>query len=308
MTVVSNLSRRRAQSQILGIIPRSIGYLQGGYKDSTLQSKVQLFNTITQTGRIVYDTGYLRRYTPGLSGNFSGYFSTSDSATFSKFSYVTSTAASSFSMLQYPSVTASDFNIFTVGWVLCSTAVSTSAVTCDRWTRMSFTTETPVNYGALGNAFSMTRQSASTGLGSVFVQTNYTGLSVLNYATNTVTSNAGNSSLMNSGEAIAVGLSRNDDSSIAFVGMSPFHCKVGLTGTVVNSISQLPAFTYHFSESHTVTSATDGYLMAGYSDTTGRYGGTQHALCQKTNFSNNAITTLPDLVLAQSSGQMMQGF
>ena len=58
MALVVNLSRRRAVEQLLGVVPRSIGYLQGGYKGSTIQSKVQLFNTITQTGRIVYDTGY----------------------------------------------------------------------------------------------------------------------------------------------------------------------------------------------------------------------------------------------------------
>lgn len=75
MALVVNLSRRRAVEQLLGVVPRSIGYLQGGYKGSTIQSKVQLFNTITQTGRIVYDTGYQRRYTPGLSGNLNGYFS-----------------------------------------------------------------------------------------------------------------------------------------------------------------------------------------------------------------------------------------
>ena len=36
MALVVNLSRRRAVEQILGVVPRSIGYLQGGYKDSVI--------------------------------------------------------------------------------------------------------------------------------------------------------------------------------------------------------------------------------------------------------------------------------
>lgn len=35
MALVVNLSRRRTVEQLLGVVPRSIGYLQGGYKDTT---------------------------------------------------------------------------------------------------------------------------------------------------------------------------------------------------------------------------------------------------------------------------------
>lgn len=308
MALVVNLTRRRAFEQILGTVQRSIGYLQGGYKDTTIHSSVQMFNTITQTGRIVYDTGYQRSYTPGVSGNLSGYFSIDDTTKYNKFSYVQSAASASFSTLQYPEVSASDFNYYTVAWILCGDSTTWApATTSTKWTRVNLTNETPVNYGALGNAQSTSRQGSATGLVGIFAQTDYYGLSILNFATSAVTTNPGNSALMNSGQQVAAGMCRSD--SIAyFVGFSPFNCKMTFTGATLTALSQETAFTYNFGESHSVSSATSGYMMAGYNDTTGKYAGSQHGLCQKITFANSSITTLPDLVLPQSSGQMMQGF
>ena len=308
MALVVNLSRRRAVEQLLGVVPRSIGYLQGGYKDSILQSKVQLFNTITQTGRIVYDTGYQRRYTPGLSGNLNGYFSINDSVNFNKFSYVQASASASFTTLQYPSTSASDFNVYNVGWLLCSTAVGYSGTaSANNWSRVLFSNETPVNYGTLGNAQATSRQALSTSTTATFVNTDFTALSVLKFSNASVTTYGGDASLLNSGANVMAGMCRNDSAGY-FVGFTPFNCKISYAGTTISAYSQETAFTYHFAESHSVTSATAGYMMAGYKDTTGRYGNTQHALCQKLTFSNSSITTLPDLVLPQSSGQMMEGF
>jgi hypothetical protein len=49
-------------------------------------------------------------------------------------------------------------------------------------------------------------------------------------------------------------------------------------------------------------------MMAGYQDTTLKFDNEQHGLCQSIRFATEAITTQADLVLPQSSGQMMQGF
>ena len=309
MSLVNSTTRQRPVSQLLGIVSRSIGYLQGGYKGTTIQSAVQQFNTVNQTGRIVYDTGYQQSYKPGLSGNHAGYFSIDNLGGHNKFSYVTSTASSSFSTVIHPQTTASDFNVYTVGWILGSvTGAAWGAYPADSWTRVNLANDTPINYGSLSTAaMCTTRQGGATGLCAVFINTDYTGLTVLNYSTNAITSNAGNSTLMNSGAQIPCGMCR-DNSATYIIGFTPFNMKVSLSGTTITALSQETAFTYNFGESHSVTSATDGYMMAGYSDTTGRYDSTQHGLCQKITFSNSAITTLADLVLPQSSGQMMQGF
>ena len=310
MALVVNLTRRRAVEQVLGTVARSIGYLQGGYKDTTFHSSVQLFNTVTQTGRIVYDSGYQRSYTPGVSGNLNGYFSINRSGAFNKFSYIQSSAAASFTLpVVYPSVTASDFNVYTLAWILCSTSNTWAPATgMTSWVKLTLATDTPTNYGNLSaSPQSTTRQGAATGKDGIFVHTDYVGLIVLNYANNSVTTNAGNSTLMGSGQQVSCGMCR-DDNTAYFVGFAPYNCKISLSGTTITGFSQETSFTYNFGESHSVTSATSGYMMAGYNDTTGRYGNTQHALCQKITFANSSITTLPDLVLAQSSGQMMQGF
>jgi len=313
MATTKSLTRRKAGGT-LGAIQRSIGYLQGGYKSNAgvnnVHSEVQLFNTTTQTGSIVYDTGYQRYYTPGLSGNHYGYFSINTNVDFNRFSYISATASASFQMAQYPQVTVSDFGIYSTGWVVCSsTGPGYGPWAATSWSKIPFTTESVVNYGSLSTSpQGTTRQGASSGLCGIFMNTDYTGLTILNFATEALTSNAGDSSLLNSAVQIPCGMSHLDNSAVYFVGLMPFNMKISLVGSTITALSQQTKFTYNFGESHSITTNTSGYMMAGYSDTTGRYDMGQHALCQKITFSNNSITTLPDLVMAQSSGQMMQGF
>src|ERR1035437_4751603 len=291
----------------LGTIERSIGYLQGGYKDSTIHSKVQLFNTITQTGSLVYDTGYQRNYRPGISGNYNGYFSTYDSIAYSKFNYINATASASFSTVNHPSVTASDLNIYTQAWILCTATASWSGSGVTDWVRLTLATDTPVNYGTISsNPEGMTRQALSTGNGAFFLNMNVPNLTILNYSNLSVVNVAGISA-MDTGMQIPCGMSVNDTFGY-IVGYIGRNVRVNMSGLSILSYAVATPYTYNFGESHSIASSTSGYMMAGYADTTGRYGGTQHGLCQKITLSNEAITTLPDLVLAQSSGQMMQGF
>jgi hypothetical protein len=308
MSMLKSLTRRKSGGT-LGIVNRSIGYLQGGYKDSTIHSRVQLFNTTTQTGSIVYDTGYARYYTPGMSGNNNGYFSINNNTDFNKFSYIAASASSSFTMPQYPQTSASDFGIYSVGWMLSSTAGATwGQYGTTGWSSVPFNTEAVTNYGNLSaSPMGTTRQSPSTAFCAIFLNNDYVSLTILNFSNNALTTDAGNSSLCNGGIQIPVGMCRSN--TIAYiVGFSPFNMKMTLSGASITAFAQETSYTYNFGESHSVTSSTDGYMMAGYNDTTGKYGGSQHGLCQKITFSNSAVTTLSDLVLPQSSGQMMQGF
>ena len=103
----SSLRRGQAGSINIGIIERSIGYLQGGYYTGSLPGtrndgttypppgqtrgagaswqSIQAFNCITQVGAIILDTGFYRRYYAGVSGNTAGYYSTDTTTNFQSF-------------------------------------------------------------------------------------------------------------------------------------------------------------------------------------------------------------------------------
>lgn len=291
----------------LGTIQRSIGYLQGGYKGATVQSKVQLFNTNTQVGAIVYDTGYQMNYRPGISGNYSGYFAISNTIAYNKFNYITSSAGVAFNTTTFPSVSVTDLNVYSNAWLLSTSYASWSGGVIDSvWYQINLTNETPVSNGNLSTTpQGTTRQALGSSTHGFFFSYTYQNITVLNFTTKAVT-NGITSALLNSGFGVACGMSVSDTKGY-FIG-TVGNTRLSMVGGTITGCVSATGYTYQFGESHSISSDTSGYMMAGYADTTGRYGGTQHGLCQKITFSNEAITTLPDLVLPQSSGQMMQGF
>lgn len=313
MGLIKLVTRKRSNDSgslsrgALGVIQRSIGYLQGGYKDTTIHSKIQLFNTNTQSGAIVYDTGYQMSYRPGISGNYCGYFAISNTVVYNKFNYLTSSASVSFNTPTFPSVSVTDLNVYSNAWLLSTTYLSwTGGVVDSNWYQINLTTESPISNGNLSSApQGTTRQALGTQSHGFFFSYNGQNITVLDFTTKTVSIGV-TSAILNSAFQIACGM-MVDNTKGYFVGMTG-NVRLGLSGGTILSCVNATGYTYQFGESHTVTSETSGYMMAGYADTTGKYGVTQHGLCQKITFSNEAITTLPDLVLAQSSGQMMQGF
>lgn len=307
MGLLKAFTRKRNVAGTLGPVQRSIGYLQGGYKDTTVHSRVQLFNTLTQVGQLVYDTGYQRYYRPGLSGGHSGFFSISDTVAFNKFNYITASASGSFSIGRHPGMTASDLNVYSQGWILATNAPSMQNA-IDEYFRVDMATDTPVSKGNLqADGYSSTRQGMSTGAAGFFCNVNSTNTNVLSFVTETANIQIGNALFAAAGMQIPCGMSVNNTKGY-MVGMGGRNVRMTVNGSTVVSTAQATTYSYNFGESHAIASATKGYMMAGYSDTTGRYGNTQHGLCQSINFANEAIATLPDLVLPQSSGQMMQGF
>ena len=309
MGLYKNYTRNRSvpgslSQGALGVVERSIGYLQGGYKDSTINSAVQMFSTITQVGQIVYDTGYQRYYRPGISGNTTGYFSISDTVAYNKFSFISGSASSSFSTALNPSVSVSDLG-YTVAWLLV-TATPSLVASIDDWLKLNLTTETPTSQGNLSaNPYGTTRQAMGTSSSGFFCNPNNTSVTALNFNTNAVATQT--VTPIDTGIQIPCGMSVNDTHGY-FVGFVNYNIRLNVSGTTIQSYNAATSYTYNFGESHSLTSATHGYMMAGYIDTTGRYGNTQHGLCQSIALATESITTLPDLVLAQSSGQMMEGF
>lgn len=307
MSLFKALTRKRGVPGTLGPVQRSIGYLQGGYKDVTIHSRVQLFNITTQAGSIVYDTGFQRSYRPGISGAFAGFFSISDTTAYSKFNYITASAALSFTTLTHPSTTVSDLNIYSQAWILTTTTPSTTAGIDANWYKLNLNNDiitaegniSPLPYGS-------TRQGMNTGAAGFFPTPASATLHAFNFTTKSIASAVGPAELDNSIQ-IPCGMSV-DNTKGYIVGMLGRNVRVNVSGVTILSFAVATPYTYNFGESHAIVNASYGFMMAGYSDTTGRYGNTQHGLCQRIQFSTEAITTLPDLVLPQSSGQMMQGF
>ncbi|BAW19116.1 hypothetical protein [Ralstonia phage RP31] len=292
----------------MGPVQRSIGYLQGGYKDSTVHSKVQLFNTTTQVGQLVYDTGYQRNYRPGISGAYNGYFSISDTTAYNKFNYITASASASFTTARDPSVSVSDLNVYSQAWILATVNPSIQASIDGDWYKVDLTTDTPTSQGLLSSApYGSTRQAIGTGSAGFFLTPANQSVTTLNFTTKAVASGIGGPSALDSNIQIPCGMSVNNTRGY-FVGMLGRNVRLDVSGSTIQAFTVASSYSYNFGESHALANSSYGFMMAGYSDTTGRYGNTQHGLCQRISLATEAIATLPDLVLAQSSGQMMQGF
>ena len=307
--IITVKTRSRPFSGTIGLIVRSTGYLQGGYRGGTQYSQIQRFNTTSEVGSVVTDTNYTRLYTPGLSGDLVGYYSINNNTDYNKFNYTTFTSSASFGLSDvFPRTTAYDFGLSTESWILTGTASATwtGAADVTNWVKLNLGTETPSYEGNISDLpLSTTRQAVNNARCASFL-TNLNTLIVLDYTTKTTTISPSHPSANVSTLQIPCGMAK-DISTSYFVGYTT-NLKLSFLGSTINSIITSTPYGYNFGESHSVTSDSSGFMMAGYYDTSGRYGGAQHGLCQKISFATETITSMPDLAIAQSSGQMMQGF
>ncbi len=325
----ANPSNRRYPGSInIGIVVRSVGYLQGGYytgnagttnagvafpntsgHSESAWSQVQLFNVITQVGSIVYDTTFYRRYVAGITGNHAGYFSVGTAAPVQhyKFSYISVSQSISFQLSQWTGLSFFDLGAYTQAWALCNTNIN-SAGAANQYYKITLATDTAVSKGAISaSPYCYSRQGLSSQYAG-FIADEGGGLYVLNYATETVAAAVATSSLIGGQLQYPSGMSVTNAYGY-FCGYSaPNNIKITYTTTTVNGYSASTNWGYYFGESHSLTSDIYGFMMAGYSDTSGRFSGVQHGLCQRITLATEAVTTLNDLVLPQSSGQMMTGF
>lgn len=320
----SSSKRRVAGRAVLGIIERSIGYLQGGYYTGTLPGtrldgstyppagqergaesawqSVQLFNCITQVGNIVYNTGYPRRYYAGVSGNTAGYYSINNNYDYQKFDYITASASSSFSTNSGNNCTAVDLETYTQAWIFEAGAYESINGAITEYVKVDLATETPSNRGNLGSGPVGTSRQALNNASAAFLL-NWPGTNMwsLNYATQTVTNQGGFAGM----SQIFCGMSVTNSYGYV-VGYN--NVKVQLSGATMTSYASSSDYTYQFGESHSLVNSVFGFWMAGYPDNTGRYSGVQHGLCERITLATEAKTIMNDIQLPQSSGQMMQGF
>lgn len=339
----SSLRRGQAGNITIGIIERSVGYLQGGYYSGATKTGtrndgstwppasqvgtqggyggwawqcIQLYNCVNETGNIVSNTGFNITYYAGITGNTSGFYSYNENVDYQKFDYISITSSVSFSTIGYGSnLTFYDLGVYSQAWILSAGSATGYSFrlgsTSQKFFKVSIATETVSDKGALSTLIQvMSRQgmcngSAAFGFG---LQTTFLGITLqstyaLNYSTETV-ANAGLA--VSPYPQIYCGMSVSN--TVGYVIDTSKAYKFVLSGAGVTSYTSETVYPYQFGESHSLTSNTSGFMMAGYPDTTGRYYGVQHGLAAKRSFATEAVTALNDIQLPQSSGQMMQGF
>jgi hypothetical protein len=343
----SNINRRDPGSNSLLIVQKSIGYLQGGYYTGTIPgnrnsgnpagptyppsgvtrqfdidgtvgdgyawSVIQAFNTVQALGKIVLDTGYHRRYYAGVSGNSYGHYSIDNSFNYQKFSFFTASNVGSFQISHAGDTTAIDLNVYSQAWIISvgtdpnEYPIGGNLLTS--YTKIDLATDTPsaVMISASGPT-STSRQALNNQYAAFLFGEVYTTGRVNNslYSLNYQTQTLSDQGLFTTMEQVPCGMSV-DNSHGYYVGYS--NIKINLDGsTGVTSYASASSYTYNFGESHSLTNSSSGFMMAGFPDTTGRYNGVQHGLCQQFILSTETPITQNDLVVPQSSGQMMAGF
>jgi hypothetical protein len=309
---------------VLGAVERSIGYLQGGYYTGSLpgtrldgstyppdgQSRgaesawqsIQTFNTITGAGRLVYDSGYARRYYAGVSGNHFGYYSINNNYDYQRYNFVTNSVSSSFSTDSGNNCTAVDLNVYTQSWIFEAQRGESTGTAVNAYIKVDLATDTPSNRGNLGSGpIGTSRQALNNNQAAYVGGAGGGSMYTLNYATQALVSQGTFAGM----EQIFCGMSVTN--SYGYV-VGYKNVRVAMAGATMQSYSTRTAYTYLFGESHTLVSDVFGFMMAGYPDNTGRYSGTQHALCSRITLSTESIAIMNDILLPQSSGQMMQGF
>jgi hypothetical protein len=315
---------RQVGKRVLGAVERSIGYLQGGYYTGTLPGtrsdgttfppagqtrgtdqawqSIQTFNTITGAGRLVYDSGYARRYYAGVSGNHFGYYSINNNYDYQRYNFITNSVSSSFSTNLGNNCTAVDLDIYSQSWIFEAAAAQSTTTAINTYIRVDLATDTPSNEGNLGSGpIGTSRQALNNDVAAFIAGVDGSNMYSLNYATKTL-SNQGTFAGM---EQIFCGMSVSKSYGY-IVGYK--NVKVNMNGATMQSYSTSTAYTYKFGESHSLVSDVFGFWMAGYPDTTGRYSNAQHALCSRITLATESTAIMNDILLPQSSGQMMQGF
>jgi hypothetical protein len=257
-------------------------------------------------GAIILDTGFYRRYYAGVSGNTAGYYSTDTTTNFQKFDYVNITTTASFQLLGYSNnLTANDLKVYSQAWILSSGVGEATGSSTTKYYKVNIATDTPIDKGLVSSLPIVTSRQALDNAYAAFIPGAPSGgnqtMYALSYTTETVTAQIS----FNQMTQIYAGMSVNN----SYGYLTGFNnLKFSLSTATVTSYVNSVAYTYLFGESHSLTSSTYGFWLAGYYDTTGRYSGVQHALCERLTLATEATTIMNDVQLPQSSGQIMQGF
>jgi len=313
MSLVCLQSRAARFTYDLATVTRSVGYLQGGYKDSRVTDIFQLFNTITGVGLKIEDSGHFRAYCTGISGNFVGWYCIDKVVNMRRWSYVTSTGVQSWVLPPFLCVAASrdlfyDTSIYgrTGGnsWPVADAQVGG----CSQIIKTNQATETHfvmVNGG--DDVRGSSRQAGASTTHAFFVRNSqvYSGQVVYNF--DTEARNYDTSGVSNGGLQLEC-YAHRDSSKIHLIGLrNPNNWQINIDGNNVLGSFASTNFRKPYGESHTLTSDTRFYAMCGYNDPGGKYG-SQHAYCDAFVFETSATVAQADLIKTQSSGQMLQGF
>jgi len=316
MSLVCLQSRAARFTYDLATVTRSVGYLQGGYKDAVATDIFQLFNTITEVGTpVILNTGFFRSYVTGVSGNFIGWYTMDNNSNMQRWSYVTSSGAATWVLPAAVSVSAQRDIFWDVGFYGRGTPVNQpyrhgpSSGVVNEMYKTNQTTETHYRTSGGDGVRATSRQGAGSTTHAWFTRegTAYNGYRSYNLDNDSGVNGSGSSPAMGSMQIEC--LANRSSALIHMIGRTtPNNIAIRIDGPTVLGSYTDTSFGWYFGESHSLTSDVKFFMMAGYNDNSGRYGGSQHALCESYTFANASITTLPDLIKTQSSGQMIQGF
>jgi hypothetical protein len=294
---IDNINKK--VNYINGIDTKSIGYLYGGYKGGNAIDHLQRFNTLSETSADIYTTGKKVRYVPGITTMDNGYFTWEDSDNTWKWSKF-------------------DFNKEHFGETLSSSLPSTPQVSAYNMgvgdTALTVATKTwifktsdetfkEVNDTTLNNMTHTTRQALNNKDAAFIIDRSKDSPHyIFVWETQTVTTD---SSHIRKQDQYATGLSK-DKGTGYWVDKTTLN-KVKYDGKDILSIESMDyPFKPHYGESHSLQGDKAGYMMAGYDDNIGDFGGGQHGYVSRLDWVTETAKRLANLAKPQSSGEMVQ--
>jgi len=300
----------------LQVVTRSVGYLHGGYFKSVPTDVFQSFNTITGVASFLSNTGYWRSYVTGVSGNFVGWYTINNNSDMTRWSYVTSTGTQSWQIPGAVSISATRSLFFDKGFYgrgqpqggpRAMRHGPSSGRVLEMY-RLDTGTETHSVLSGATDVRATSRQAAATTTHCWFPCNNGKYERFRSYSLETeaaVDTSTGD----NPGDMQIETLGNRSSAAFQLIGrVDERNSRIVIDGAVTLGRIKDTNWSYQFGESHALTSDTRIFAMCGFQDTTGRFQGHQHGLCESFTMENGAITTLNDLRESQSSGQMLQGF
>jgi len=299
-----------------GLDSKIVGYLYGGYKGGVSIDHIQRYDTIQEISTDIYTTGKKVAYVPGITTAKKGYFTWSDDNTtwyWSEFDFSNEILGAQIDQSLGTRVQVSAYNMGIGDTALVSSgksqlgadsfkpSVHVSATWIFDASNLTFT---EISIDTLNNILHTTRQALNNDAAAFIVNMDESPSNHYIYTWVTQTAATDSTNKFNRCQ-YPVGLSK--DKSIGYWIDRTCMAKVKYDGNTIVSVTSLTyKFKAHFGESHSLQNYRYGFVMAGYDDNLGDFGGGQHGYTEKMEWSTETTSVLPHLAFPQSSGEMVQ--
>jgi hypothetical protein len=299
-----------------GIDSKTIGYLYGGYKGGVSIDHIQRYDTIQEISKDIYTTGKKVAYVPGITTSKNGYFTwSSDRRTWywSTFDFSSETLGAQLTATLPTRIQVSAYNMGNGDKALVSSGSQQNGSSAFQpiqhvaktWIFNPDTlTFTEIPNNTLNNIRHTTRQALNNDAAAFIISLDESPSNHYIYTWNTQTVSTDSSHKFSRCQ-ISVGLSK--DKSKGYWIDKVCAGRVTYDGNSILASASIPyTFSYHFGESHSLQNYKSGFVMAGYDDNIGEFGGGQHGYVSKMDWATETTYSLPKLAFPQSSGEMVQ--